>query len=162
MAQLLYSHFTYAGVFVRLLGEIIGVGLPFHRRARQDFCNKKAHQYKAIVHYIQHVQSQVSDGLPSSLAGVCCETGLWDNLPGDRVIVKIPIRTLRNIYGGWVNVPHYFRAERGRRPYSLAVMLRVHIVQLCYNLSDPAMEDPRFREGRLCCTKRSRCGDLLG
>ena len=36
--------------------------------------------------------------------------------------------------------PHYFRAERGRRPYSLAVMLRVHIVQLCYNLSDPAME----------------------
>ena len=37
--------------------------------------------------------------------------------------------------------PHYFRAERGRRPYPLAVMLRVHIVQLCYNLSDPAMED---------------------
>ena len=27
--------------------------------------------------------------------------------------------------------PHYFRAERGRRPYPLAVMLRVHIVQLC-------------------------------
>ena len=37
--------------------------------------------------------------------------------------------------------PHYFRGERGRRPYALAVMLRVHIVQLCYNLSDPAMED---------------------
>ena len=37
--------------------------------------------------------------------------------------------------------PHYFPAERGRRPYPLAVMLRVHIVQLCYNLSDPAMED---------------------
>ena len=37
--------------------------------------------------------------------------------------------------------PHYFRAERGRRPYPLPVMLRVHIVQLCYNLSDPAMED---------------------
>ena len=37
--------------------------------------------------------------------------------------------------------PYYFRAERGRRPYPLAVMLRVHIVQLCYNLSDPAMED---------------------
>ena len=37
--------------------------------------------------------------------------------------------------------PHYFRAERGRRPYPLSVMLRVHIVQLCYNLSDPAMED---------------------
>ena len=37
--------------------------------------------------------------------------------------------------------PHYFRGERGRRPYALAVMLRVHVVQLCYNLSDPAMED---------------------
>ena len=37
--------------------------------------------------------------------------------------------------------PHYFLGERGRKPYPLAVMLRVHIVQLCYNLSDPAMED---------------------
>ena len=37
--------------------------------------------------------------------------------------------------------PHYFSSERGRRPYSLSVMLRIHIVQLCYNLSDPAMED---------------------
>ncbi len=37
--------------------------------------------------------------------------------------------------------PHYFKAERGRRPYSLSVMLRVHVVQLCYNLSDPGMED---------------------
>ena len=34
--------------------------------------------------------------------------------------------------------PHYSRARWGRRPYPL---LRVHIVQLCYNLSDPAMED---------------------
>ena len=37
--------------------------------------------------------------------------------------------------------PHYFPRERGRRPYPLSVMLRVHVVQLCYNLSDPAMED---------------------
>ena len=37
--------------------------------------------------------------------------------------------------------PHYFKAELGRRPYSLSVMLRVHVVQLCYNLSDPGMED---------------------
>ena len=35
--------------------------------------------------------------------------------------------------------PQYFRGHRGRRPYPLSVMLRVHIVQLCYNLSDPAM-----------------------
>ncbi len=37
--------------------------------------------------------------------------------------------------------PHYPRAGRGRRPYPLAVLLRIHCVQLCYNLSDPAMED---------------------
>ena len=37
--------------------------------------------------------------------------------------------------------PHYLRGQRGRRPYPRSVMLRVHIVQLCYNLSDPAMED---------------------
>ena len=37
--------------------------------------------------------------------------------------------------------PHYPQSERGRRPYSLSVMLRVSMVQLCYNLSDPAMED---------------------
>lgn len=31
--------------------------------------------------------------------------------------------------------------SKGRQPYPLAVMLRVHCVQLFYNLSDPAMED---------------------
>ncbi|MYA50071.1 MAG: transposase [Chloroflexi bacterium] len=35
--------------------------------------------------------------------------------------------------------PHYPTA--GRRPYPLATMLRVHCVQLFYNLSDPGMED---------------------
>ena len=37
--------------------------------------------------------------------------------------------------------PFYPKAGKGRRPYPLAVMLRVHCVQLCYNLSDPGMED---------------------
>ena len=37
--------------------------------------------------------------------------------------------------------PYYPRVGRGRRPYPLAAMLRIHCVQLCYNLSDPAMED---------------------
>ncbi len=37
--------------------------------------------------------------------------------------------------------PHYFPSERGRRPYSLSVMLRARIIQLCYNLSGPAIED---------------------
>ena len=37
--------------------------------------------------------------------------------------------------------PFYPKAGRGRRPYRLGVMLRVHCVQLFYNLSDPGMED---------------------
>lgn len=37
--------------------------------------------------------------------------------------------------------PHYPKAGRGRRPYPPATMLRIHVVQLCYNQSDPAMED---------------------
>ena len=37
--------------------------------------------------------------------------------------------------------PVYPKPSRGRRPYPQAVMLRMHCVQLCYNLSDPAMED---------------------
>ena len=37
--------------------------------------------------------------------------------------------------------PHYPKAGNGRRAYALSVMLRVHLVQLCYNLSDPGMED---------------------
>ena len=37
--------------------------------------------------------------------------------------------------------PFYPKAGRGRRPYPLGVMLRVHCVQLFYNLSDPGTED---------------------
>lgn len=40
--------------------------------------------------------------------------------------------------------PHYPKGGVGRRPYPLAVMLRVHCVQLFYNLSDPAMEDALY------------------
>jgi len=54
----------------------------------------------------------------------------------ERMDSLIPWRRLQERIG-----PHYFRGERGRRPYPLSAMLRIHIVQLCYNLSDPAMED---------------------
>ena len=37
--------------------------------------------------------------------------------------------------------PFYPKAGRGRHPYPLSVMLRVHCVQIFYNLSDPGMED---------------------
>ncbi len=38
--------------------------------------------------------------------------------------------------------PYYPRGERGRPPYPVSKMLRMHIVQLCYNLSDPGSDAP--------------------
>ena len=37
--------------------------------------------------------------------------------------------------------PVYPKDGRGRHPYALTAMLRIHCVQLFYNLSDPGMED---------------------
>lgn len=39
---------------------------------------------------------------------------------------------------------YYPKPGNGRRPYALSVMLRVHCMQLFYNLSDPAMEDALY------------------
>ena len=39
---------------------------------------------------------------------------------------------------------HYPKGQDGRPPYPLSAMLRVHCMQLFYNLSDPAMEDALY------------------
>lgn len=39
---------------------------------------------------------------------------------------------------------YYAKPGNGRRPYPLSVMLRIHCLQLFYNLSDPAMEDALY------------------
>ena len=57
--------------------------------------------------------------------------------------------------------PVYPKAGKGRRPYPLGVILRIHCVQLFYNLSDPGVEGLRFREGRLCSTRPNRCAGSL-
>lgn len=41
-------------------------------------------------------------------------------------------------------VKKYSKGKTGRKPYPLKVMLRVHVMQLLYNLSDPAMEDALY------------------
>ena len=38
----------------------------------------------------------------------------------------------------------YSKGKVGRKPYPLSVMLRIHVMQLLYNLSDPAMEDALY------------------
>ena len=40
--------------------------------------------------------------------------------------------------------PHYPAAGRGRRPYPLESMLRVHLMQNWFALSDPAMEEALY------------------
>ncbi|WP_444926027.1 IS5 family transposase [Microbulbifer sp. TRSA002] len=40
--------------------------------------------------------------------------------------------------------PCYPQGKRGRQPYPLSVMLRIHCMQLFYNLGDPAMEDSLY------------------
>ena len=40
--------------------------------------------------------------------------------------------------------PVHPAGERGRPPYPLALLLRIHCVQLFYNLSGPAMEDALY------------------
>ena len=60
-------------------------------------------------------------------AGNCSWNGWTASSPG---------RTWRNAIR-----PFYPKPGRGLHPYSLSAMLRVHCVQLFYNLSDPGMED---------------------
>ncbi len=40
--------------------------------------------------------------------------------------------------------PHYPKAGRGRHPYGLETMLRIHFLQQWYALSDPAMEEALY------------------
>ena len=40
--------------------------------------------------------------------------------------------------------PHYPKAGNGRRPYPLATMLRIHLMQNWFGLSDPAMEEALY------------------
>ena len=50
--------------------------------------------------------------------------------------------------------PHYPVAGRGRRPYPLESMLRVHLMQNWFALSDPAMEEALYEIGRASCRER--------
>jgi IS5 family transposase len=45
--------------------------------------------------------------------------------------------------------PFYCSADRGRRPYPLQTMLRVHLMQNWFGLSDPAMEESLYEIGSM-------------
>ena len=50
--------------------------------------------------------------------------------------ILLPWRQLKEVIE-----PFYPKVGNGRKPYPLIVILRVHCMQLFYNLSGPAMED---------------------
>ena len=43
-------------------------------------------------------------------------------------------------WGEWIELirPHYYKGERGNKPYDLERMLRIYLVQNLYDLSDKA------------------------
>ncbi len=51
----------------------------------------------------------------------------------DRII---PWQDLKSLVG-----PYYSEGKRGAQPYPLELMIRVHFLQLVYNLSDPMCEE---------------------
>jgi transposase, IS5 family len=53
--------------------------------------------------------------------------------------VAVPWAKLESIIA-----PYYPTAGKGRRPYKLSTMLRIHIMQHWYNMSDPGMEDALY------------------
>jgi IS5 family transposase len=69
----------------------------------------------------------------------------------ERMEALIPWKSLEEAIS-----PHYYpQGQQGRPPYELAVMLRVHCMQLFYNLSDPAMEDALYEIESLATLCRS-------
>jgi hypothetical protein len=57
--------------------------------------------------------------------------------------------------------PHYPVAGRGRRPYPLASMLRVHLMQNWFALSDPAMEEALYEIASLRAFARLSLGEPI-
>jgi IS5 family transposase len=57
--------------------------------------------------------------------------------------------------------PHYPMSGRGRRPYPLASMLRVHLMQNWFALSDPAMEEALYEIASLRAFARFSLGEPI-
>src|SRR4030095_7826361 len=53
--------------------------------------------------------------------------------------------------------PFYPLAGRGRQPYPLETMLRVHLMQNWFGLSDPGMEEASTRWPRCASLRACRC-----
>lgn len=55
----------------------------------------------------------------------------------EKLSVTIPWDKLESLVGNY----YYVGSQTGRKPYPLESMLKIHVMQVIYNLSDPGMED---------------------
>jgi hypothetical protein len=46
--------------------------------------------------------------------------------------------------------PHYYKGERGNKPYDLELMLQINLVQNLYDLSDIAVRGIQRKNRRSC------------
>ena len=69
-------------------------------------------------------------------------SGLSDELSQVRTKKKEFLSQIERIvpWGEWIELirPHYYKGERGNKPYDLERMLRIYLVQNLYDLSDKA------------------------
>ena len=69
-------------------------------------------------------------------------SGLSDELSQVRTKKKEFLSQIERIvpWGEWIKLirPHYYKGERGNKPYDLERMLRIYLVQNLYDLSDMA------------------------
>ena len=74
----------------------------------------------------------------------------------DEMEVVVPWKALLGLIE-----PHYPVAGRGRRPYPLESMLRVHLMQNWFALSDPAMEEALYEIASLRAFGRLSLGEPI-
>lgn len=67
-------------------------------------------------------------------------SGLTDELPQAKTRKKEFLGQIERIipWREWIGIirPHYYTGERGNKPYELEIMLRIHLLQNLYDLSD--------------------------
>ena len=92
-------------------------------------------------------------------------SGLSDELSQVRTKKKEFLSQIERIvpWGEWIELirPHYYKGERGNKPYDLERMLRIYLVQNLYDLSDMAtvaevIDSRAFSE--FCGVESSRVG----
>ena len=84
-------------------------------------------------------------------------SGLSDELSQVRTKKKEFLSQIERIvpWGEWIELirPHYYKGERGNKPYDLERMLRIYLVQNLYDLSDNSRNSAEWNRAIRCRTE---------